>query len=216
MRQKLIAIYRAFKGDTAGNIAVLPLHGTIMAGKRGRHSIDLENTEKMIAKAFSMPSLKAVALTINSPGGSPVQSALIMQRIRDLADKRDVPVIAFTEDIAASGGYMIALAADEIIAHPASLVGSIGVIYSGFGFSAAMKKFGIERRLHTAGKKSRSWTRFCLRKKKTSRASKACKKISMIILSIWCGHAAANVLKAPTPRFFPAISGPARRPKSWG
>ena len=153
MRQKLVSIYRAFKGDTAGNIAVLPLHGTIMAGKRGRQSINLENTEKMIARAFSMPSLKAVALTINSPGGSPVQSALIMQRIRDLADKRDVPVIAFTEDIAASGGYMIALAADEIIAHPASLIGSIGVIYSGFGFTTAMKKFGIERRLHTAGKK---------------------------------------------------------------
>jgi len=152
MRHKMIAFYRALKGDSAGNIALLPLHGPIMSGKRGRQGINLENTEKLIAKAFSLPSLKAVALTINSPGGSPVQSALIMQRIRDLAIKKDVPVIAFTEDVAASGGYMIALAGDEIIAHPASLVGSIGVIYAGFGFQNAIKKMGVERRLHTAGK----------------------------------------------------------------
>jgi len=152
MRHKMIAFYRALKGDSAGNIALLPLHGPIMSEKRGRQSINLENTEKLIAKAFSLPSLKAVALSINSPGGSPVQSALIMQRIRDLAVKKDVPVIAFTEDVAASGGYMIALAGDEIIAHPASLVGSIGVIYAGFGFQNAIKKMGVERRLHTAGK----------------------------------------------------------------
>ncbi len=165
MRQKLIAFYRALKGDSAGNIAVLPLHGPIMAGKRGRQGINLENTEKLIAKAFSLPSLKAVALTINSPGGSPVQSALIMQRIRDLAVKKDVPVIAFTEDVAASGGYMIALAGDEIIAHPASLVGSIGVIYAGFGFQNAMKKLGVERRLHTAGKNKAFMDPFVAEKK---------------------------------------------------
>lgn len=153
MFARLGAFFRILRGDTAGNIAVISLHGPIMPGRRGRQSINLENTEKLIAKAFSLPDLKAVALAINSPGGSPVQSALIMQRIRDFAEKKDVPVIAFTEDVAASGGYMLALAGDEIIAHPASLVGSIGVIFGGFGFTGAMKKHGVERRVHTAGTK---------------------------------------------------------------
>ena len=176
MRQKLIAFYRVLKGDSAGNIALLPLHGPIMAGKRGRHGINLENTEKLIAKAFSLPSLRAVALTINSPGGSPVQSALIMQRIRDLAVKKDVPVIAFTEDVAASGGYMIALAGDEIIAHPASLVGSIGVLYAGFGFQNAIKKLGIERRLYTAGKNKSFMDPFAPEKKADLERLKALQK----------------------------------------
>ncbi|HXV74624.1 MAG TPA: S49 family peptidase, partial [Sphingomonadales bacterium] len=151
MWQRLKAFFQVLTGTSAGNVALLPLHGPIFAGRKLRHGLNLENTEKLILRAFSVPNLKAVALSINSPGGSPVQSALILQRIRDLADKHNIPVLAFAEDIAASGGYMLALAADEIVAHPASLVGSIGVVYSGFGFSGAMKKIGIERRLHTAG-----------------------------------------------------------------
>ena len=152
MFARLAAFFRVLRGDVAGNVAVLPIHGPIMPGRRGRQVVNLENTEKMIARAFSVPDLKAVVLSINSPGGSPVQSAMIMQRIRDLAAKKDVPVIAFAEDIAASGGYMIALAGDEIIAHPASLVGSIGVIFASFGFTGAIKKYGVERRVYTAGK----------------------------------------------------------------
>jgi signal peptide peptidase SppA len=152
MWQRLRAFFQVLLGTSAGNVAFLPLYGPIFAGRKLRHGLNLENTERLILRAFSLPKLKAVALSINSPGGSPVQSALIMQRVRDLAQKRDVPVLAFAEDIAASGGYMLALAADEIVAHPASLVGSIGVIYAGFGFPGAMKKAGVERRLHTAGK----------------------------------------------------------------
>ena len=165
MFARLKAFFRVLRGDVAGNVAVIPLHGPIMPGRRARQGINLENTEKLIAKAFSMPDLKAVALAINSPGGSPVQSALIMQRVRDLADKKDVPVIAFTEDVAASGGYMIALAGDEIIAHPASLVGSIGVIFGGFGFVGAIKKHGIERRVHTSGTKKSFMDPFLPQKK---------------------------------------------------
>jgi len=92
-----------------------------------------------------------VALSINSPGGSPVQSAQIAKRIRDLARERDVPVIAFVEDIAASGGYWLACAGDEIFADPSSIVGSIGVVSAGFGFPELLAKFGVERRVHTSG-----------------------------------------------------------------
>lgn len=159
------AFLRSLTGDKAGNIAILPLHGPIMAGKRGRQGMNLESLERQIAKAFTVPDLKAVALSINSPGGSPVQSAMIMDRILELAKLTGIPVIAFTEDIAASGGYMIALAADEIIAHPASLVGSIGVIYSGFGFSNVLKKYGVERRIHTAGKSKAFMDPFSVEKK---------------------------------------------------
>lgn len=165
MFPRLKAYFRSLSGDKAGNIAILPMHGPIMAGKRGRQGMNLESMERQIAKAFTIPDLKAVALSINSPGGSPVQSAMIMDRILDLAKLTGVPVIAFTEDIAASGGYMIALSADEIIAHPASLVGSIGVIYSGFGLSGVLKKYGVERRVHTAGKSKSFMDPFCPEKK---------------------------------------------------
>jgi serine protease SohB len=94
-----------------------------------------------------------VALVINSPGGSAVQSHLIFKRIRDLADEHDRPVIAFVEDVAASGGYMIACAADEIVCDPSSIVGSIGVVGSSFGFPRLMEKLGVERRLYTAGER---------------------------------------------------------------
>jgi serine protease SohB len=93
----------------------------------------------------------AVALEINSPGGSPVQSSLIGARIRRLAEEKKIPVIAFVEDVAASGGYWLAAAADEIYADPSSVVGSIGVISAGFGLQGLLEKNGVERRVYTAG-----------------------------------------------------------------
>ena len=104
-------------------------------------------------KAFAAAGLSAVALAINSPGGSPVQSALLYRRIRQLADEKGVPVFAFAEDVAASGGYWLALAGDEIYAEEASLIGSIGVVTASFGLNRLIDRFGIERRLHTAGEK---------------------------------------------------------------
>jgi signal peptide peptidase SppA len=105
----------------------------------------------VIEKAFAFTDAPAVAISINSPGGSPVQSRLIYKRIRDLAAEKKKKVLVFVEDIAASGGYMIAVAGDEIIADPSSIVGSIGVISASFGFPELMKKIGVERRVYTAG-----------------------------------------------------------------
>jgi len=132
-------------------VSVLRLTGPIGVSGRFRPGITFSGVVSQIEAAFSVKGVKAVALVINSPGGSPVQSALIMQRVRDLAKEKDVPVLAFAEDVAASGGYMLALAGDEIFAHQASIIGSIGVIAAGFGFPQAIEKLGIERRLYTAG-----------------------------------------------------------------
>ena len=132
-------------------VSVIRLTGPIGATGGFRRGLSLATVAKQIEHAFSLGGLKAVALAINSPGGSPVQSALIVKRIRDLAKEKDVPVVAFAEDVAASGGYMLALAGDEIYVHEASIIGSIGVVAGGFGFPEAIKKLGIERRLYTAG-----------------------------------------------------------------
>jgi signal peptide peptidase SppA len=132
-------------------VAVLRLAGVI--GRVGplRAGLQLAGLEKQIERAFSLSHLSAVALAINSPGGSAVQSAQICGRIRALAEENDVPVIAFAEDVAASGGYWLALAGDEIYADGASIVGSIGVLFQGFGLNDAIARLGIERRVHTAG-----------------------------------------------------------------
>ena len=134
-------------------VAVVRLSGVI--GRAGMFSgrIGMESAGPVLQRAFRQPGLKAVALEINSPGGSAAQSALIHNRIRALAAERDVPVMAFVEDVAASGGYWLAAAADEIFVNDNSIVGSIGVIYSGFGFQEAIAKLGVERRLYTAGEK---------------------------------------------------------------
>jgi signal peptide peptidase SppA len=136
------------------NVVVIPvirLQGTIMAGGgQFRPSLSLATTAALIEKAFSFDA-PAVAISINSPGGSPVQSRLIHKRIRDLAAEKKKRVLVFVEDVAASGGYMIAVAGDEIIADPSSIVGSIGVVSASFGFPELMKKIGVERRVHTAG-----------------------------------------------------------------
>lgn len=133
-------------------VPVVRLGGVIAASGSGmRRGISLETVEPQLKKAFSIRRAKAVALIINSPGGSPVQSSLIGCRIRDLAKRADVPVLAFCEDVAASGGYWLAVSADEIFVDPASIIGSIGVVSAGFGFDKAIKKIGVDRRVHTAG-----------------------------------------------------------------
>ncbi len=120
-------------------------------GSQFRPSLSLAATAGVMEKAFSFKEAPAVAISINSPGGSPVQSRLIYKRIRDLAEEKNKRVLVFVEDVAASGGYMIALAGDEIIADPSSIVGSIGVVSAGFGFQELIQKIGVERRVHTAG-----------------------------------------------------------------
>ena len=133
-------------------VAVVRLSGVI-SDRSGisRSGLSAAGLVTVLETAFKMPNLKAVALEINSPGGSPVQSSLIGKRIRALAEEHEVPVIAFAEDVAASGGFWLACAADEIYADDSSVIGSIGVISAGFGFQNAIKKLGVERRVYTAG-----------------------------------------------------------------
>lgn len=130
-------------------VPVIRLQGAIGTGGR---SLSDQALAPVINRAFSRGKPSAVALVINSPGGSPVQSSLIAARIRRLADEKQVPVHCFVEDIAASGGYWLAVAADQIWVDPSSLVGSIGVIYASFGLHELLQRNGIERRVHTAGK----------------------------------------------------------------
>ncbi|MFJ8813275.1 S49 family peptidase [Amycolatopsis thermoflava] len=142
------------RGDRKDVVAVVKLHGVITPtpSPLARGTINLAAVESALTRAFDHDRLRAVALLINSPGGAPTQSGLVAERIRQLAAKKPgVPVIAFCEDVAASGGYWLACAADEIYAHRTSMVGSIGVISGGFGFTGLLERFGIERRVHTAG-----------------------------------------------------------------
>jgi len=132
-------------------VPVVRLSGVIGISTPLKAGLTLANVARPLERAFGMRRAQAVALVINSPGGSPVQSHLIYRRIRELAAENKRPVIAFAEDVAASGGYMIACAADEIICDPSSIVGSIGVVGGSFGFAKLMDKLGIERRLYTSG-----------------------------------------------------------------
>src|SRR5215831_12020951 len=137
-----------------GDIPIVPvvrLSGVIGLSTPLRPGMTLAGCARSLERAFGMRKARAVALLINSPGGSPVQSHLIYRRIRALAAENKRPVIAFAEDVAASGGYMIACAADEIICDPSSIVGSIGVVGSSFGFAKLMEKLGVDRRLYVAG-----------------------------------------------------------------
>ena len=140
-------------GEGPPVVPVLPLAGVIGAMGPMRRGLTLAGLADPLDRAFKTKRLAAVALAINSPGGSPVQSALIAKRIRALAEENGVPVLAFCEDVAASGGYWLAAAADEIFVDENSIVGSIGVVSGGFGFVEAIKKLGVERRMHTAGAK---------------------------------------------------------------
>jgi signal peptide peptidase SppA len=134
-------------------VPVVRLTGAIGFSTPLRPGLTLAGIARALDRAFSLGKPKAVALAINSPGGSPVQSHLIYRRIRELAQEKNVPVIAFVEDVAASGGYMLACAADEIVCDPSSIVGSIGVVGATFGVPEAMRKLGIERRVYTAGER---------------------------------------------------------------
>lgn len=146
-------IWRAlpFTGPAGPRINVIELEGAIGGVSPGRKGLTLKRLEKLIEAAFKADDVEAVALSINSPGGSAVQSRLICQTIRRLAGEKGKPVIAFIEDVGASGGYILALAGDEIYADESSVVGSIGVIAGGFGFQEAIARLGVERRVHTAG-----------------------------------------------------------------
>jgi signal peptide peptidase SppA len=132
-------------------VPVVRLSGLIGAVTPLRPGMSLASVARMLERAFAMKHAKAVALVINSPGGSPVQSRQIYLRIRQLAAEKKLPVLVFVEDVAASGGYMIACAGDEIFCDPSSILGSIGVVGGSFGFQELIKKVGVERRLYTAG-----------------------------------------------------------------
>src|SRR3978361_1136267 len=135
----------------AAIVPVVRLSGVIGAVTPLRPGMTLAGVAKMLERAFATRNAKAVALVINSPGGSPVQSRQIYLRIRQLAAEKKLPVLVFVEDVAASGGYMIACAGDEIFCDPSSILGSIGVVGGSFGFQELIKKVGVERRLYTAG-----------------------------------------------------------------
>jgi signal peptide peptidase SppA len=132
-------------------VPVVRLSGLIGAVTPLRPGMSLAGVARVLERAFAMKNAKAVALVINSPGGSPVQSRQIYLRIRQLAAEKKLPVLVFVEDVAASGGYMIACAGDEIFCDPSSIIGSIGVVGGSFGFQELIKKIGVERRLYTAG-----------------------------------------------------------------
>ncbi|QFZ16120.1 S49 family peptidase [Saccharothrix syringae] len=134
-------------------VAAVRLHGVITPTPTpmARNTISMQTVETALTRAFDHDRLVAVALLVNSPGGAPTQSALVAERVRELAAKKKVPVLAFCEDLAASGGYWLACAGDEIYAHGTSLVGSIGVVSAGFGLNGLIERYGVERRVYTAG-----------------------------------------------------------------
>ena len=143
-------IVKKFQHSRAEKVAVVRLDGVIGHVGAGR-GMTIESVEPVLKRAFETEHVKAVVIVINSPGGSPAQSEYIAERIRQLSSEKGVPVLAFCEDVAASGGYWIACAADEIFAAHTSLVGSIGVVSSGFGFNEVIDRLGVQRRLYTAG-----------------------------------------------------------------
>ena len=143
-------IFSYFKDKrTVSHIRLSGIIGNVGKFKQG---IDFSSQQEIIKKAFSVEKIEAVAISINSPGGSPVQSHLIYSYVRKMAKEKNVKVLVFAEDVAASGGYLIACAGDEIYANSSSIIGSIGVIYSSFGLQELIKKAGIQRRIYTAGK----------------------------------------------------------------
>ena len=141
---------RRFRSDVPV-VPVVRISGVIGVVTPLRPGVLLSTFARTLERAFEMPRARAVALIINSPGGSPSQSHLIYRRIRQLAEEKRIPVLAFVEDVGASGGYMLACAADEIICDQYSIVGSIGVVGGTFGFTKLMDKLGVERRLYTSG-----------------------------------------------------------------
>ena len=151
MRDRLMALIPARLRPGSAIVPVVRLSGLIGAVTPLRPGMSLAGVARTLERAFATKNAKAVALVINSPGGSPVQSRQIYLRIRQLAEEKKLPVLVFVEDVAASGGYMIACAGDEIFCDPSSILGSIGVVGGSFGFQELIKRIGVERRLYTAG-----------------------------------------------------------------
>src|SRR3984893_10154808 len=151
LRDRLMELVPARLRRGTAVVPVVRLSGVIGAVTPLRPGMSLAGVARTLERAFATKNAKAVALVINSPGGSPVQSRQIYLRIRQLAAEKKLPVLVFVEDVAASGGYMIACAGDEIFCDPSSILGSIGVVGGSFGFQELIKKIGVERRLYTAG-----------------------------------------------------------------
>lgn len=149
---KLEQLFASIFGDSKEVVAVLRLNGVIGKVSTVQSGLTLESLNELLEKAFKIKKLKALCLIINSPGGSPVQSELIAKRIRTLAKEHKIKIYSFIEDMAVSGGYWLACAGDQIYALHSSIIGSIGVVSSGFGFHEAINKLGIERRVYTEGK----------------------------------------------------------------
>jgi len=138
--------------DNSPIVASVSLQGVIGKDSKLSSGLNFENIAPLLKRAFEMKKVKAVALNVNSPGGSPVQSELIYNYIRELSEEKKIPVYTFAQDVAASGGYWLLLSGDEIYAHNSSIIGSIGVIFSSFGFVDLIKKLGVDRRVYTEGK----------------------------------------------------------------
>ncbi len=151
--EHLLSILPFGIGDSKPVVAVLRLEGVIGKISTAKSGITLSTLNKLIEKTFKLERLEVVCLSINSPGGSPVQAELIASRIISLAKEKNIPVYSFVEDVATSGGYWLACSGDKIYVSESSIVGSIGVISSGFGFHEAISKLGIERRVYTQGEK---------------------------------------------------------------
>lgn len=143
---------KIFRCKDAPVVACVNLSGVIGKDSKLESGLNFQNVEPLLKRAFEIKKVKAVTITINSPGGSPVQSELIYNYIRELSVEKKIPVYTFAQDVAASGGYWLLLAGDEVYAHNSSILGSIGVIFSGFGFVEAIKRLGVERRVYTEGK----------------------------------------------------------------
>ncbi len=196
-------------------VAVLRLSGVIGGMGSWSRGLSLASLAGPIEAAFKVSRLEAVALAINSPGGSPAQSALIAKRIRDLAKENDVPVFAFAEDVAASGGYWLALAGDEIFAQETSIIGSIGVISAGFGFTQLLQRIGVERRLHTAGDRKAILDPFQAEKPSDVKHLKSIQQDIHHSFQEMVRERRGGRLKAPERSCSTAPSGPAAGPWKW-
>lgn len=152
MKEVKKILNRFLKPKTGKTVALVTLQGVIGKDSKLASGLNMANAAPLIKKAFKTKGVKAVAIAINSPGGSPVQSELIHNYIRELSEQKKIPVYTFAQDVAASGGYWLLLSGDEIYAHNASIIGSIGVIFSSFGFVDLIKKIGVKRRVYTQGK----------------------------------------------------------------
>jgi signal peptide peptidase SppA len=188
-------------GKGAPIVPVVRLQGVIASDTRpGR--LNIAGVAPLLKRAFAIKSAPAVAIVVNSPGGSPVQSRLIAKRIRDLATEHNKPVLVFVEDAAASGGYFIATAGDEIIADPSSIVGSVGVIMAGFGFVEAIAKLGVERRVHTAGRNKSTLDPFLPEKAEDVDRIKTLELDIHQVFIDWVKTRRAGKLKAPDDTLF--------------